>query len=175
MTPAASWSEPLRLSELAHGPVRRRLQADEAARARVAKLVGVDAVAELSAEVEAAPWLDGVRLSARWRAAVDQTCGVTLEPLRNELSGEFEVRAVPEGSAAAPASAQEAALDLQADDPPDLLEGDRIDLAAYLVEHLALEVDPYPRKPGVEFKPPPVEPEASPFAVLRSLKPRDAG
>ena len=173
MKPQAPWSEPLRLSELAHGPVIRRLEADPAARGRIARAVGVDSLETLSADVEALRWLDGVRLLARWRARVGQTCGVTLEPLESELAGNFEVRAVPAGSPAAPQPDQEAAVDLQADDPPDVLEQDEVDLAAYVVEHLALEIDPYPRKPGVEFEPPPQEPEASPFAVLKALKPRD--
>ena len=49
-------------------------------------------------------------------------------------------------------------------------ESDAIDLAGYVVEHLALEIDPFPRKPGVEFVLPAQPPESSPFDVLRALK-----
>ena len=49
------------------------------------------------------------------------------------------------------------------------LEGDQIDLAAYVVEHLALELDPFPRKPGAEFDYQPEAAEVSPFAVLKKL------
>ena len=87
------------------------------------------------------------------------------------LSGEFTVRAVPEGSEAAGDPAGEVTIDPDAEDPPDLLDGEEVDVGAYLVEHLALEVDPFPRKPGVEFEPPPPETPASPFAVLQALKP----
>ncbi len=66
------------------------------------------------------------------------------------------------------------ALDPDGEDPADVLEGDQIDLAAYVVEHLALEIDPYPRKPDAVFEPPAAEPETSPFAVLLQLKPRDS-
>ena len=175
MKTQAPWSERLRLSELAHGPLSRRLDADEAARGRIARALDLDALDHLSADLKAERWLDGVRLSGAWRARVRQTCGVTLEPLENELRGEFEVRAVPEGSAAAPGEAGEATLDVQAEDPPDVLAEDSIDVAAYVVEHLALEVDPYPRKPGAEFEPPAGEAELSPFAVLKTLRPRDDG
>ena len=167
------WSESLRLSELTHGPVVRRLEADEAARVRIARSLALDDLPELAAEVEAAPWLDGVRLSGRWRARVVQTCGVTLDPFETALAGEFEVRAAPEGSPAVSGPVREAAIDPEAEDPPDVLEGDRIDLAAYVVEHLALDVDPYPRKPGAEFQSPEPEREASPFDILKTLKPRD--
>ena len=175
MSAPPPWTAPLRLSELAHGPVGRRLAPDEAARGAIAATLKLDGLRSLTADVEAAPWLDGVRLRGRWRADVVQTCGVTLEPLESQLSGEFDVRAVPADSAAAPSGEGEAGIDLEADDPPDVLETDRVDLAAYVIEHLALEIDPYPRKPGVEFEPPPAEPEASPFAVLRNLKPGQQG
>ena len=174
MKPDLPWSETLRLSELKHGAVTRRLEPDDAVRARIARALDLDALPALTAELEAAAWLDGARLTGRWSAEVVQTCGVTLEPFTSALSGEIAVRAVPQDSPAAGAGDRDVALDLDAEDPPDVLTEDRIDLAGYVVEHLALEVDPYPRKPGVEFEPPPAEPEASPFAVLKTLKPRDA-
>lgn len=174
MSAAAPWSAPLRLSELAHGPVERRLEPDEGVRAAIAKSLALDGLRALTADVEAAPWLDGVRLRGRWRAEVTQTCGVTLDPFDSQLAGEFDVRAVPADSPAAPTADGEVGVDLEAEDPPDVLQAERVDLAAYVIEHLALEIDPYPRKPGVEFEPPPAEPEASPFAVLSALKPKDA-
>ena len=54
--------------------------------------------------------------------------------------------------------------------PPDVLESDEIDLAHYLVEQLVLDLDPFPRKPGVEFDYKPAVTEESPFAVLKRLK-----
>jgi hypothetical protein len=39
-----------------------------------------------------------------------------------------------------------------------------------VVEHLALEIDPFPRKPGAEFDYQPPAQEESPFAVLKNLK-----
>ncbi len=167
------WSEPVRLADVPSGPADRRLTADEAARRRIAEALGLDDLLSLTADVRLTPWLDGVRLSARWDAKVLQTCGVTLEPFETDLRGEFEVSAVPEGSAAAPdqeAVGGEIALDPDAPDPPDVLEEDRIDPAAYVVEHLVLEVDPYPRKPDAVFEAPEAESEASPFAVLGALK-----
>jgi hypothetical protein len=98
---------------------------------------------------------------------------VTLEPFDSDLEGEVRVRALPEGSAAlgGPDEAGgELDLDPEGDDPPDALEGDRIDLAAYVVEDLSLAIDPFPRKPGVEFEAPEQPGEPSPFAVLAKLK-----
>jgi len=166
------WSEPVRLGQLL-GPLRRRLQPDEDARRRIARALGIDALPELSAEVEVALWLDGAHVEGRWQATVVQTCGVTLEPFDTALSGAFSVRALPPGSPHAPAEAAGGVeLELSAEDPPDLLAEGAVDLAGYVVEHLALEIDPYPRKPGAEFEPPPKERESSPFDVLQRLKDR---
>lgn len=168
------WSETLSLHELANGPVRRKLVAGEAARARIAREFNLDGLSALEAEVEVTPWLDGAEVRGRWRAAIMQTCGVTLEPLPSEPEGEFTVRVLPAGSPNAPEEPTgEIAVDLEDDDPPDVLEGESIDLAAYVVEHLGLEIDPFPRKPGAVFTPPEEPEELSPFAVLRQLKPRE--
>jgi uncharacterized metal-binding protein YceD (DUF177 family) len=112
-------------------------------------------------------------LSGRFDARVEQVCGVTLDPFEQDISGEIDVRLVPAGSPNAPADdAVEAEHDPNAPEPPDVLSGDAIDLAAYVVEHLALEIDPFPRKPGAafEYEAPPAE--ESPFAVLQKLKDR---
>lgn len=166
------WSETLSLHELAHGPVRRTLVAPEAARKRIARAFQLDDLASLEATVDVSPWLDGAELRGRWHAAVLQTCGVTLEPLPSEPEGEFVVHVLPAGSPNAPqAPTGEVEVGVEDDDPPDVLEGESVDLAAYVVEHLGLEIDPFPRKPGAVFTPPEEPVELSPFAVLRRLKP----
>lgn len=169
----AAWSQPVPLAEVQRGTVKRSLVADDAARARIAKALGLDSLGRLEAEVEARPWLDGAEISGRWSACVGQLCGVTLDPFDSELSGEIHLRALPEGSAALGGSGEsggELDLDPEADDPPDVLEGDRVDLAAYVVEDLSLAIDPFPRKPGAEFAAPEDKGELSPFAVLAKLK-----
>lgn len=170
---APPWSQPVRLSDLGRGPQTRTLTADPDALQRVAAALDLVEVSDLTAEVELIPWHDGAILSASWGAQVVQTCGVTLDPLPSSLAGEFQIRAVPEGSPMAPSEAGALELDLDAPDPPDVLEADRIDPAAYVVEHLALELDPFPRKPDAVFEPPEAEPETSPFAALLELKPLD--
>ena len=164
---SAPWSHPVRLAEAQRGAALA-LEASEAERARVAVLLDLPALASLTAEATLRAWLDGAELKARWRAAFTRTCGVTLEPFDQVLEGEFAVRMVPAGSPNAPVEAEE--LDLDAPDPPDVLEDDRIDVAAYVVEHFALELDPFPRAPGAAFAPPDDPAEPSPFAALAALK-----
>jgi uncharacterized metal-binding protein YceD (DUF177 family) len=166
-----AWSRKLRLHELARGPVELRLEPDAAERARIARDLRLESLPALAADLRVRPWLDGAEITGRLRATVEQLCSVSLEPFEQPLEGVIEVRAVPAGSPNAPApAAHELELDADAPDPPDVLEDDSIDLAAYVVEHLALELDPFPRKPGAEFDyQPPTEPE-SPFAALKALK-----
>ena len=168
-----AWRETVTLAEVQRGAVRRTLEADAAARGRIAKALGLDDLLSLEAELRASPWLDGAQIEGRWRARVRQTCGVTLEPFDTDLEGQIHLRALPQGSAAlggADEASGELDLDPEGDDPPDALTDDRIDLAAYLVEDLSLAIDPFPRKPGVEFEAPEQPGEPSPFAVLAKLK-----
>lgn len=164
-----AWRETVRLSELARGPVERRISPDAPQRAALAEQLGVDALTGLSAHVTVTPWLDGAEVRGRFTAEVTQTCGVTLEPLEQTLDGDFRLRVLPAGSPNQPT--EDGEIDPEAEDPPDAIEGDEIDIAHYVVEHLALEVDPFPRKPGAVFEPPKAEEETSPFAVLKPLKP----
>lgn len=168
MTP---WSVTVPLNALTRGSVQRRLEPDGAGRAAVAEQLALPAVEALAADVTVAPWLDGAEVSARWSARVVQTCGVSLEPFTTDLAGAFTVRAVPAGSPNAPSEDPEVIVDIDADDPPDVLHAPEVDIAALLVEHLALELDPFPRAPGVDFEPPAPERVVSPFADLAKLKP----
>jgi hypothetical protein len=61
-------------------------------------------------------------------------------------------------------------MSLSDEDPPDVLGSDLIDIGHYVVEHLALEIDPFPRAPGAEVAPPEPEEPPSPFAALSRLK-----
>jgi hypothetical protein len=166
-----AWSHKLRLHELARGPLEIHLEPNAEERARIAADLGLESLPALSADLRVRPWLEGAEITGRFRATVEQLCSVSLEAFEQPVGGVIEVRAVPAGSPGAPgAEPHELELDPDAPDPPDVLESDEIDLAAYVVEHLALEIDPFPRKPGAAFDfEPPAEPE-SPFAVLKALK-----
>ena len=167
-----TWSHPVRLEEATRSPLRARLEPDAEARADIAKDLGLVSLPALTANMNLRPWLDGVEISGRFDGVVEQVCGVSLDAFEQPVSGEIDVRVVPPGSPGAPAESEggEIELDPEAPDPPDVVTGDTIDLAAYLVEHLALAIDPFPRKPGVEFEYTPDPEVESPFAVLKRLK-----
>jgi len=165
------WSKPVRLHELGRGPVTLTLEPDADQRQQIAKQLGLESLPALKARVILTPWMDGVEVTGRFDAVVEQLCAVSLEPFEQSLTGEIELRAVPQGSPQAPEpTGGEIDFDPDAPDPPDVIEGDAIDVAGYVVEHLALEIDPFARKPGVEFEYAAPDEEASPFAVLKKLQ-----
>lgn len=165
-----SWERTVRLHELARGPVRLDLEPDEAQRAEIAKRLKLQGLPSLTARVTVKPWLDGAEITGRIDAVVEQICGVSLDPFEAELSGDIDLRVVPAGSPHASSSeGSELELDPDAPDAPDILDGDTIDVTAYVIEHLALEIDPFPRKPGAIFEYEGPKEETSPFAALKAL------
>lgn len=168
------WTLPVRLHELGRGTLLIQLEPNGPERLKIAKELGLASLPALSAALTLKPWMDGVEITGRFDAVVEQVCAVSLDNFEQSLNGEIEVRAVPAGSAQAPEpNGGEVDYDPEAPDPPDVLDGDIIDLAGYVIEHLALEIDPFARKPGVEFDYAPPEGLASPFAVLKKLKAGD--
>lgn len=163
----------VRLGELNNGPVRAAVAADEGERAALAKDLDLVGLSRLSADLEVRPWADGAEVEGKLVAEVTYECGVTLDPYDATITTNVFMRFVPRGSPNAPEEAAEIELDLEADDPPDVLQGSEIDLGAIVAEHLALSLDPFPRKPGAEFEPPAADEPESPFAVLKALRARD--
>jgi uncharacterized metal-binding protein YceD (DUF177 family) len=163
------WSKPVLLHELGRGALALTLEPDGAERAKIAKDLGLESLPSLRARLTLKPWMDGVEITGRFEAVVEQICAVSLDAFEQSLTGEIELRAVPEGSPQAP-EAVGGEVDYDAPDPPDVLKGEAVDVAAYVVEHLALEIDPFARKPGVEFDYTPPDEEESPFAVLKKLQ-----
>lgn len=112
---------------------------------------------------------DTITMEGRVRSDLAQACVVSLAPVNETIDATFERKFVRQVERSAPGDHVED-VDLVESDPPDSYT-DTIDLAAVALEEFALALDPYPRAPGVEFKP--VEDEDdeadSPFAVLRSL------
>jgi hypothetical protein len=150
---------------------RRDLSAEDLA--AFARFIGVEAMTTLDVELHVKPYRgDGLAVSGRVRAAVVQTCIVTLEPMTNGIDEEVEATFRPEEKLKAHlVHDEEDGLSIDAsvaaDDP---LVGGVIDTAAIAAEFLALGVDPYPRKPDSRFDAPSAGAEASPFAGLSKLK-----
>jgi uncharacterized metal-binding protein YceD (DUF177 family) len=158
------WSMPIEAAEVPEAGLHVELEADEAARAGIAKLAGLTALPKLQAAFDVARRGAGLHVTGRVTGEVGQTCVVTLEPLSNAVDEEVDLLFLPD----APEPLAEGDTD---EDAPEPLIGGRIDLGAIATEFLMLGVDPYPRKEGVSFDPPQVDDDTPhPFAALAALK-----
>jgi hypothetical protein len=117
----------------------------------------------------------GYKVSGVLHALVTQTCGVSLGPFETLVSAPVDVDFAPSRQllrepAGWKMTAGGAAIFAGPQDPPDPIINGQIDLGALAAEFLALNLDLYPRKPGVTFEDANVGGEApgtdSPFAVL---------
>ena len=167
-----AWKVPVRLDEIPEAGLRLDLEADAAARAAIAAAAGVDGVPRLRAGFDVARHgRDGLRVVGTVSATVRQTCVVTLDPVDNEVEEEIDLVFVPAPAAGARGDEAEAGDD--AAEPPEPLVDGVVDLGAIATEFLILGIDPYPRKPGAVFEPPPSEDSGShPFAALAALRTR---
>ncbi|MET4684450.1 YceD family protein [Brevundimonas faecalis] len=169
--PPLPYSEPLRLHQIGAG-LKRRLTPDADARARVARALDLQALDRFEVDFDILPTASGWRIKGRVVADAVQTCGLTLEPLPVAVDSAFSIQMVE--ATEEEQEDEDAEIDLELDDDsPDRIEDGRLDLGQYAVEQLALNLDPFPRKPGAVFEQPEEPAEISPFAALKALRPRD--
>jgi hypothetical protein len=70
-----------------------------------------------------------------------------------------------------PAGQEDGEIEVPAEDEPEVLVNETVDLGAIATEFLVLGVDPYPRKPDAIFEAPAAgDSSARPFAALAALK-----
>ena len=116
---------------------------------------------------------DGQKLRAngRLKAALDQSCVATGDPVPARIDEPFDLHFVPEPKG----QGAEDEVELGEDDLDTIFhDGSAIDLGGAIADTLALSLDPYPRSAGAEaaLKEAGVltEDEASPVAALAALK-----
>ncbi len=123
-------------------------------RAEIARRFDLISIERLEADGTVSPEADGrrVRLSGRLIADVVQTCVVSLDPVAAHIDVPFtRFYGWDVGEEWQEGAGEEVFLDLGDELPAERLDGDSLDLGAAAVEQLALELDPYPRKPGALF------------------------
>lgn len=168
------FSRPVHVHDISGTGRHFNISTSESEREAVARQLGLPAIAELAAKLVVKPFRrDGLAVNGTIHARLTQTCVVSAEDFESTVEAPVDIRFSPDGKD------PNADFDLaelnnpEAEDPPDLLSGDTIDLGAVICEFLALALDPYPRKPGVAFQAPEEGHELSPFAALGALKTTD--
>ncbi|MBV9955726.1 MAG: DUF177 domain-containing protein [Pseudolabrys sp.] len=165
---APAWSFPVVVADIPDEGAHFEISADDAERAGVAKLAGVRSVQRLAAVFDVSRRGAGVHIAGTVKARVEQTCVITLDPVKADVE-----EAVDLEYASAPGGAQSGRRKRKDTDPPETLENGIADLGAVATEFLILGLDPYPRAPGAEFsQPKTADNGAKPFAALEALKKR---
>lgn len=165
-------------------------EAELKAIARCYELDGIDA---LTADFMLKPYRKaGLRVVGSVNATLRQTCVVSLEPfestLKIDVDRTFEPRSVKARKIRDLNDDGEIEIDLESLDPPDVILDGVLDLGEVICEELALALDPFPRKPGIEFADAAEvgnasvadtgddgDEKPSPFAALQALKEKPAG
>lgn len=178
--PVPEFSRPMNVESIGAVATRLDIRADAEERAKLARRFGLVQLDSLAATVNLERSEAGnVLLSGRLKAEVVQTCVVTLDPVRARLDASF-ARVFARSPRADEEITDEIFLDPEADEPPEPLDGDIVDVGEVVAETLGLEIDPFPRAPGAVFAQAaeaPSETEenptiSGPFAALAKLKER---
>jgi uncharacterized metal-binding protein YceD (DUF177 family) len=138
-------------------------------------------VAAFAATVALLPGPRGsIEVEGRVVADIVQTCVVSLVPVTQHIDEAFRVRFIrPSDAPPAPKPGAEVVIDPAMPDPPEILEGQTIDVGAVAEEAFVLAIDPYPRAPGATLPSEATAPLGgaadSPFAALAGLADRLTG
>lgn len=140
---APEFHRPIEVARVPNLGSHEKIAADAKELKALAKRLDVPALHALSAELHVKPWRGGgFKVSGLLKADVEQVSVISLEAFRQV--GNFQVERY-----FLPASAAHGAN--ESDEDIDIIQGGIIDIGEVVAETLALELDPYPRKPGESF------------------------
>jgi len=185
------FSRPLAVEDVGEEGVEREIAANARELQALATRMKLPAIRSLRARLRIVPEKRGaLMVRGHMEAQVEQECVRTLEAFPATVEAEIARLFVPADSPQARAleAAPVVELDADAPDAPDIIHGGEIDLGELVAEHLALSLDPWPKKPGTDFIDMQVggddeqpaeggeggtDGKEHPFAALKALKERE--
>ncbi len=171
------FSRPLAVARIPEEGCVEDIVANVAECAAIAGQLKVPAVSSLEARLSIEPWRRGsFRVRGDVRADVQLICVVSLDEFQSSVDGPVDRIYLSETAPGHTASV--VSVEDPESDEPETISSGIIDLAGLVTETLALALDPYPRKPGVDFSgyqaPAGGQTESaekqSPFAALKKLR-----
>lgn len=166
--PAPFLSHVVRVSDVPRGGLKVTIEADEASRARMVEAFDLVGLSRMTAVFTIMGNARRLKVKGDVRADIRQTCVVTLEDFDSRIHEKIDVT-LSEDVPAEGVSMQNEDDGSSRRENPEALINDRVDLGVIAAEHLALALDPWPRKPDVSFSWIEDEGEPSPFAALQGL------
>lgn len=170
MTYTPEFSRPLAIEGIIPDKVRTEkiaASADECA--ALAARFGIREISDFKAEIYIRRVIGGevVKVEGKLAADVVQACVVSLQDVHEHVEASFETYFTEDKDKAADEDDPE-------DDAPEMAENGIVDLGEVAAQYLALELNPYPRAPGVSLAAQMAEvgtaAKPNPFAVLEVLK-----
>lgn len=169
-------SRPLAVERISLGGVREKIVASPEEKKALAERFGLIDLARLEATIDV-DHAEGkmFAVTGKFFADVVQECVVSLEPVPAHIAESIDVLFAPphllkddgEGGGLS---------DLGDVDPPEPIENGVIDLGELVAQHLAMALDPYPRKEGAALgnyeiggEEPAAEKKNNPFAKLKEM------
>ena len=166
-------SRPLLVDKIPAGGIEEHVVASPAERKALVARFGLLDLGKLEADLNVDREKGHmIAVTGTLTADVVQPCVVTLEPVPAHITDSIDIlfapRAILDVGANPPHS------DAIEDEAPEPIVNGLIDLGELVAQHLAVALDPYPRKPGVSLdavkSEPPGENTYKPFAKLVELK-----
>lgn len=161
------FSRPLQVDRVPKLGSTEKLKAEDQECQALAKRMNIPAIHALNAELRATPWRGGgLKVEGHLTADIEQVSVISLESFRETISVPVARYFLPPG-----------AVSETEDDDADPIVNGYIDLGEITAETLALDLDPYPKKPGEAFAEhlesidDPAE-KLSPFAALAKARPK---
>ncbi len=170
-------SRPLDVSDLPSHGQNMSLEATPAECEALCHRFGLEALSDLSARllIERARTRDGaraIRVRGSFSAEVTQICVVTLDSFNVQVADELDIYFV---SPTELADGESDSVDTLSEETLEPLVTPEIDLGELVAQHVALTLDPHPRRPGAIAQPGEAAADVAhkadnPFAVLGQLK-----
>lgn len=186
--PTPEWSYPIESEEIDEKGQKFQINADNASKEDLARRLNLLALNDLSAKLIATRQNKRViYVSCHFNAEVVQKCVVTLQPVTDHISEEFEAWFADPDQVVSFARArherdkaretQERPMLEEQEDPEPIIDG-KIDLGELVTQYLSLAINPYPHSPEALAKKEREENSGlasdqeriNPFAALKSLK-----
>ena len=176
MTTTPEFSRPLAIEALIPDKVRsENITASEEECAALAERFDLQILSNLKAQINVMRVSEGniIRVQGHLEAEVVQTCVVSLQGVPDEIDAHFETYFTEDGKED---FGDETLFDIEIEDEaPDMVMKDGVlDLGELVAQYLSLELDPYPRAPGVSLPAQMTEAGGDkknrPFEILQKLK-----
>lgn len=178
--PDIEWSRPVLVQDISEQQaLNKSISADNEEMTALAERFDLLDLSNLDADLKLKRGMSGhmITVNGEFKVDVVQKCVVTLEPVPDHLSAKFEAF-FTDIEPPTPIAGEVEIRDENED--PEFIRNGVIDLGELVAQYIALELDPYPRKDGVQhdltdedLPPEQVEKKAKthrPFEVLKDIK-----